>query len=412
MTYTDDELIFLASLPPMIGAAAASASASGIFGTGKELFAIAGALLEGLKTYPNNSLIRQLLPNSDDPNRTREWIKKVRYWTTARLKAKGVDSAEKLRGLAIEDARAAATLLAAKASSAEAREYTEWAVSVGERVAQAAVEGGFLGFGGERVTAAERALIDQVKLAFDASADEPIKAGVVPVGSSTEALPLAGCKVIITAGPTHEPIVRDHYIAKPDSAEQGYRFAEAAVALGAETVLVSGPVNLPLPPGAQLMLAETALHMLKISEHELPCDIAICAAQVSEWRLSQPIQEGGSTDNPAEKLELELVPTPDIVATIAKRTDKRPTLVVGCITEKENAIENGRKNLSTRGCDFTVVRDVSLAAESFTSDRDTVHLISDDNVETWPRLEQREIADRLMKQLAAQLLTRQQKRGP
>jgi len=130
MTYTDDELIFLASLPPMIGAAAASASASGIFGTGKELFAIAGALLEGLKTYPNNSLIRQLLPNSDDP----EWIKKVRYWTTARLKAKGVDSAEKLRGLAIEDARAAATLLAAKASSAEAREYTEWAVSVGERV--------------------------------------------------------------------------------------------------------------------------------------------------------------------------------------------------------------------------------------------------------------------------------------
>src|SRR5262249_47964944 len=122
--------------------------------------------------------------------------------------------------------------------------------------------------------------------------------------------PLAGYKVIITAGPTHEPIVSDHHIAKHDNGDQGYMFAEAAVALGAETVLISGPVHLPFPPGAQVIPAETALQMLKICERELPCHIAICAAQVSAWRLAKPI-EGQPPNENAAWLELELVATPD-----------------------------------------------------------------------------------------------------
>lgn len=197
----------------------------------------------------------------------------------------------------------------------------------------------------------------------------------------------------------------DHYIARHDNGDQGYMFAEAAVALGAETVLVSGPVHLPLPPGAQVMPAETALQMLKICEHELPCHIAICAAQVSAWRLAKPIQDQPPNENSAW-LELELGATPDIPATIAKRAIKRPTIIVEYALEREDVVENARRKLAATGCDLIVARDLSAAAESLTSDRDTVHLISRDHIETWPRLAQREIARRLLDQLAAQLASR------
>jgi hypothetical protein len=167
MSYTDDELNLLASVPQLIGTAMAAASGSGLFGTGKEAFANAGAVLEGLKSYPDNALIRQLLPDpAADRKAAMEKMSKTREWISARLKANGVNSAEKLTQQVLGDVRAAASLLDAKASLAEARDYRAWTMAIAERVAQAATEGGFLGFGGERLSAPEKALLEQIRTAL------------------------------------------------------------------------------------------------------------------------------------------------------------------------------------------------------------------------------------------------------
>ncbi len=164
MAYSNDELLLLASVPQMIGSAVATASHSGFFGTGKELFASASSLLEGPANFPNNALINMLVPDPKvDRTKTMEQAKKVRYWATARMKEKNIDSADKLKALALEDAKAAAILLAEKSSPKEANEYKQWAMSIAEKVANAATEGGFLGFGGERVTAEEKAVIDDIR---------------------------------------------------------------------------------------------------------------------------------------------------------------------------------------------------------------------------------------------------------
>lgn len=167
MAYSDDELMLLAYVPQMIGSTVASASSSGFFGTGKELFASASSLLDGATAYPDNALIRQLVPDPKlDRNKAMEQAKKTRDWALARIKESGIDSAEKLKAHALEETRAAAALLALKSTPAEAEEYKQWAMSVAEKVANAATEGGFLGFGGERVTAEEKAAIDDVRKAL------------------------------------------------------------------------------------------------------------------------------------------------------------------------------------------------------------------------------------------------------
>lgn len=167
MAYTDDELNLLASVPQLIGAAMASASGSGLFGTGKELFANAEAVLEGLKSYPGNSLIKQLVPDpATDRQAAIEKMKKTRDWVSARLKAAGVDSSAKMTEQVLADTRAAAALLDREASPAEAQEYRAWTMSIAEKVANAATEGGFLGFGGERLSAPEKAMLDQIRAAL------------------------------------------------------------------------------------------------------------------------------------------------------------------------------------------------------------------------------------------------------
>jgi hypothetical protein len=167
MAYSDDELLLLASVPQMIGSAVATASRSGLFGTGKELFASANSILEGSATFPNNALINMLVPDPKvDRTKTMEQAKKVRDWATARIKEKGINSPDKLKALALEDAKTAAALLTAKSSASEAAEYKQWAMSVAEKVANASTEGGFLGFGGERVTAEEKAVIEDIRSAL------------------------------------------------------------------------------------------------------------------------------------------------------------------------------------------------------------------------------------------------------
>jgi len=162
--YTENELNLLASFPQMIGAAMAFAGSSGLFGTGKEMFVSAQSVLAGVKDYPNNELIQAILPNPQgERSAAMEKMKKVSEWTRARMKEKGINSYEKLQQQALEDCRAVTDLLSSKSSSQEAAEYKQWAMSVAEKVAMATTEGGFLGFGGERLSANEKQLLGEIE---------------------------------------------------------------------------------------------------------------------------------------------------------------------------------------------------------------------------------------------------------
>ncbi len=216
---------------------------------------------------------------------------------------------------------------------------------------------------------------------------------------------LAGRKVVITAGPTREPIDPVRFISNQSSGKQGYAIAEAAVALGAEVILVSGPTALPIPPGAQLRPVETASGMLKVCEEELPCDIAIFTAAVADWRVAsvagQKLKKGAAGP-PA----IQLAENPDILATIAQRKTARPTLCVGFAAETQDVIANAKSKLARKGCDLIVANDVSAGKGVFGGDRNEVHLVSAAGVESWPNLSKAEVATRLMDRLAAMLKER------
>ena len=168
--YTEDELYLIASLPHTIGAAMAFVGHSGFFGTGKEMFVSATSILNGVKEYPSNALIQAILPNlQEDRPEAMGKMKKFRDWTTARMKEKGINSAEKMRAQALEDCRAVASLLASKGNAQEASEYRQWAIAVAEKVAMASTEGGFLGFGGERLSGGEKQLLGELERALGAA---------------------------------------------------------------------------------------------------------------------------------------------------------------------------------------------------------------------------------------------------
>lgn len=168
--YTEKEQQLLAATPILIGSAMAFAESSGL-GTVKEIFASVKSYMAGLKTYPNNEIIQGVLPNMENREDAKVKAKALREETVARLKDKGIDSSEKMRALLLDDSREIADLLKKKASTGEAVEYKAWAMSVAENVAKAAKEGGFLGFGGEQVSAGEKALF--AELASTLGSDSP-----------------------------------------------------------------------------------------------------------------------------------------------------------------------------------------------------------------------------------------------
>ncbi len=215
---------------------------------------------------------------------------------------------------------------------------------------------------------------------------------------------LKGKKVLITAGPTREAIDPVRYISNYSSGKQGYAIAAAAVALGAETVLISGPVDLPIPPGAQMIPVTSAVEMLAASERELPSDIAIFTAAVADWRVAK------EKDQKIKKVgngipDLQFVENPDILQTIAKHQSKRPKLVVGFAAETENLVDNAREKLKKKGCDLIVANDVSKERGVFGGEQNTVQLVSASGVESWGLMSKQDVAQRLMKQLAGQLAT-------
>jgi phosphopantothenoylcysteine decarboxylase/phosphopantothenate--cysteine ligase len=213
--------------------------------------------------------------------------------------------------------------------------------------------------------------------------------------------PLAGRKVVITAGPTREPIDPVRFISNHSSGKQGYAIARAAVELGAETVLISGPVSLAIPPGVQMMPVETAQEMLAACEGEMPAEIAIFTAAVADWRVAD-VATDKLKKSAGKPPTLSLAENPDILATIA-RGSPRPEIVVGFAAETERVTENAMEKLRRKGCDLILANDVSAGSGVFGGDRNKVHLISASGTESWPEMDKDEVGRRLMERLAHML---------
>ena len=221
----------------------------------------------------------------------------------------------------------------------------------------------------------------------------------------TGSKPLAGRKVLITAGPTHEPIDPVRYIANRSSGRQGYAIARAAERLGAQTILVSGPVHEPLPPGVEVQPVETAAEMLKACQDEVPADIAIFAAAVADWRVTNQTGNKLKKDDSGKLPSLELAENPDVLATISSAGKARPQIVVGFAAETENVIDNAKAKLARKKCDLIVANDVSEETGVMGGMRNTVHLVSAGGVESWPEMSKNAVADRLMQHLAGLVST-------
>ncbi|MCA1363923.1 bifunctional phosphopantothenoylcysteine decarboxylase/phosphopantothenate--cysteine ligase CoaBC [Bradyrhizobium sp. IC3069] len=219
--------------------------------------------------------------------------------------------------------------------------------------------------------------------------------------------PLAGTRVLITAGPTHEAIDPVRYIANRSSGKQGFAIAAAAQAAGAEVTLVSGPVDLDDPPGVTVKHVESARQMLEQVKAALPTDVAIFAAAVADWRVAnegeQKLKKTAGGMPP-----LQLVENPDILATISKLADKRPRLVIGFAAETEHLIDNAKAKFARKGCDWIVANDVSPATGVMGGDRNTVHLLSRKTgapdgeiaVDSWPAMTKEQVAIELVAQIA------------
>jgi len=221
------------------------------------------------------------------------------------------------------------------------------------------------------------------------------------LGGGTEK-PLRGRRVLVTSGPTHEPIDPVRYVANRSSGKQGHAIAAAAAAAGAEVILVRGPVALPDPRGVTTVKVETARDMLAAVEQALPADAAVFAAAVADWRVDRP-GGGKIKKNGGKPPVLSLVENPDILATIARRKAKRPELVVGFAAETDRVLDNARAKLAKKGCDWIVANDVSVGSGVMGGDLNSVHLITREGVESWPTQSKAEVARNLVGRIAAVL---------
>jgi len=213
--------------------------------------------------------------------------------------------------------------------------------------------------------------------------------------------PLTGRHVLVTSGPTHEPIDPVRYIANRSSGKQGHAIAKAALALGARVTLVTGPVALPDPPGVDTVRVETARQMLGAVRHSLPADIAVFAAAVADWRSAttpgEKIKKTG--DRPA----IDLVENPDILATVTSLEAERPPLVIGFAAETRDVIGYAKKKLKAKRADWIAANDVSLETDVLGGDSNTVHLVTPGGTESWPQMTKDEVAQRLMLRAAEHL---------
>ncbi|MBX3455214.1 bifunctional phosphopantothenoylcysteine decarboxylase/phosphopantothenate--cysteine ligase CoaBC [Ferrovibrio sp.] len=227
-----------------------------------------------------------------------------------------------------------------------------------------------------------------------------IQAGPPVVLKPIAAQPLAGRKVIVTSGPTHEPIDPVRYIANRSSGKQGHAIAAALAKAGAEVILVSGPVSLPDPPGVRVIRVETARDMFSACFLNLPADAAVFAAAVADWRVA--VESDKKLKKTGELApNLQMAENPDILRAIATTDAKRrPALVVGFAAETDHVVDYARAKLDKKGCDWILANDASPQSGVFGGDENTVHLVSREGVEDWPRMSKLAVAEKLTARIA------------
>ena len=210
---------------------------------------------------------------------------------------------------------------------------------------------------------------------------------------------LAATHIIVTAGPTHEPIDPVRYLANRSSGRQGFAIAEALAKLGARVTLIAGPVSLPTPPGVSRIDVETALQMAAAVDAALPADAAVMVAAVADWRVTPTVQK---IKKGSRAPTLMLVENPDILATLA-RSPQRPRLLIGFAAETERVIDHATAKRVRKGADWIIANDVS--GDVMGGDANAIHLITASGTETWERMPKEAVAERLAARIADALLT-------
>ena len=214
--------------------------------------------------------------------------------------------------------------------------------------------------------------------------------------------PLAGKHVLVTSGPTHEPIDPVRYIANRSSGAQGTAIAAALRDLGARVTFVTGPAQVPPPQGVEVVRVETAAEMAAAVRAALPADVAVMAAAVADWRVANQGAQKIKKDASGSLPSLQFAENEDILAAVSRGTP-RPRLVVGFAAETVNVTEHATAKRLRKGCDWIVANDVSPATGIMGGTENAVVLISDQGAETWPRMPKDQVARQLAQRIAAAL---------
>lgn len=215
--------------------------------------------------------------------------------------------------------------------------------------------------------------------------------------------PLRGKHVLVTSGPTHEPIDPVRYIANRSSGAQGTAIAAALRDLGANVTFVTGPADVPPPSGVSVVRIETAREMKEAVNASLPADAAVFAAAVADWRVTEESTSKIKKQNGALPT-LSFAENPDILAAVSQRKNGRPALVVGFAAETDNVIQNATLKRERKGCDWIVANDVSPTTGIMGGTENAVTLISDGNADVWPRMGKDEVARKLADRIATEIL--------
>jgi len=218
-----------------------------------------------------------------------------------------------------------------------------------------------------------------------------------PSTRSGQAVSLVGKHVLVTAGPTHEPIDPVRVLANRSSGKQGFAIAAAAAQTGARVTLIAGPVALPTPGGVARIDVETAEQMAEAVEQALPADVAILVAAVADWKVVASAQKLKKSDGPPR---LEFAPNPDILATLGQHPD-RPRLLIGFAAETENVVANATAKRTAKNADWIVANDVS--GDVMGGARNQVHLITHQGVEDWPDASKEDVARQLVQHIIEEL---------
>ncbi|WP_172298801.1 bifunctional phosphopantothenoylcysteine decarboxylase/phosphopantothenate--cysteine ligase CoaBC [Pseudoruegeria sp. HB172150] len=215
--------------------------------------------------------------------------------------------------------------------------------------------------------------------------------------------PLKGKHIVVTSGPTHEPIDPVRYIANRSSGAQGTALARALAGMGAQVTFVTGPASVPPPGGVKVVKVETAQQMLEAVTSALPADAAIFAAAVADWRMASAQGEKIKKDGSGRPPVLEFTENPDILATVSQMPSGRPKLVVGFAAETETVIDHATAKRARKGCDWIVANDVSPETGIMGGTENAVTLITDTGADSWPRMSKEQVANRLANEIAAAL---------